>query len=43
MNTQQRSLRAALVPLFTISDMAVKFKLSVDGILGEDGRAVIDM
>ena len=30
------------MPLFTISDVTVKFKLSVDGILGEYGAAVVD-
>ena len=35
MNAQQRALRAALVPLFTIPDMSVKTRLLVDTILGE--------
>ena len=30
------------MPIFTIYDMTVKFKLSVDGILGEYGAVVVD-
>ena len=32
----------ALLPLFIISDVVVKMKLQVNGILGEYGTAVID-
>ena len=42
MNAQQRAQTTALVPLFTLSDVAVKAKLQVDDILGEYGAAVVD-